>query len=474
MKIKNLGAVNGANLELNKLIVFTGNNNSGKTYVSYLLYGLLSALEENNFFKVIKIRDIQEFLEKHQEKVLKIEKEKVAEEYVNQAIKFLNHNENLMDIVIKNFKISKKDFEKFQLEVTEDDVRRILGDFCVEDNIYLYIIEGLELEVKVEDGVYIISKKGNYDKGILERFLEKKVNIEFLVMRLSYSLIKIPNVVYFPAERNGINVFKDELNEGRLKTYDTIMTTLQYANLKSQKDKEKMKSELLRQNLDLIFERQSSSVYPKPISDYINFLNSIKQDYTMNSKNSISSYLRNKILNGKYEIDSKNNMIMFRQKMGQKRYKAAIPFHVASSSIKSLYGLDYYLDNIGEIGDYLIIDEPELSLHPKNQVELAIVISMIIDSGIKVILSTHSDLFLRSLINIVLENKVNNKINSISERDVGLYYFDGKKVESYNNLLEISYFKNFDDDILILQNKYNDLIESLYEGEKIDEEMSDG
>ena len=30
------------------------------------------------------------------------------------------------------------------------------------------------------------------------------------------------------------------------------MTTLQYANLKSQKDKEKMKSELLRQNLDLI------------------------------------------------------------------------------------------------------------------------------------------------------------------------------------------------------------------------------
>ena len=247
------------------------------------------------------------------------------------------------------------------------------------------------------------------------------------------------------------------------------MTTLQYANLKSQKDKEKMKSELLRQNLDLIFERQSSSVYPKPISDYINFLNSIKQDYTMNSKNSISSYLRNKILNGKYEIDSKNNMIMFRQKIGQKRYKAAIPFHVASSSIKSLYGLDYFLDNIGEIGDYLIIDEPELSLHPKNQVELAVVISMIIDSGIKVVLSTHSDLFLRSLINITLENKVNNKIHSISESDVGLYYFDGKKVESYNNLLEVSYFENFDDTILKVQNDYNDLLDNLYEKENTDE-----
>ena len=85
------------------------------------------------------------------------------------------------------------------------------------------------------------------------------------------------------------------------------------------------------------------------------------------------------------------------------------------------------------------------------------------------VLSTHSDLFLRSLINITLENKVNNKIHSISESDVGLYYFDGKKVESYNNLLEVSYFENFDDTILKVQNDYNDLLDNLYEKENTDE-----
>lgn len=474
MRIENLGAVNTVNLTLDKLLIFTGNNNSGKTYTSYLLYGLLSTLSENNFFMVTKFKKIKEFLENHQERIFKIEKKEVENDYINQAIQFFNHNNYIMDMIIKNFKISKKNFEKFRLDVTEKDVRSILGDFCIKENINIFIIEGIEFEVKVDEDVYIISKTGNYNKDILEGFLSDKIKIEFLVMKLSNSLIKIPNVVYFPAERNGINVFKDELNENRLKTYDTIMTTLQYTNLKSQKDKEKMRRELLRQNLDLIFERQSNSVYPKPISDYINFLNSIKQDYVINSENSISMYLRDRILNGKYEIDSKNNTILFRQKKGKTRYKSAIPFHVASSSIKSLYGLDYYLDNIGKVGDYLIIDEPELSLHPKNQVELAVVISMIIDSGIKVILSTHSDLFLRALINIVLENKVNNKSNSISESDISLYYFSDKKVENYYNLLEITYFKNFDDDILNLQNKYNDLIESLYEDEKIDEEMSDG
>ena len=71
MEIKKLGAVDDVNLELNKLLVFTGNNNSGKTYTSYLLYGLLSALKENNFFKVIQLKEIKEFLENHQERIYK-------------------------------------------------------------------------------------------------------------------------------------------------------------------------------------------------------------------------------------------------------------------------------------------------------------------------------------------------------------------------------------------------------------------
>ena len=225
MRIKHLGAVNLSDLELNKLLVFTGNNNSGKTYTSYLLYGLLSALIENNFFKVIEKSFIKEFLKNNEKRELRIEKEKVEAEYVNQAINFLNNNEKLMDILINNFKISKKNFEKFRLEVTEKDVRSILGDFCSKENSNYNIIEGIELEVEADSDVYIISKRGSFNEERLERFLENKINIEFLVMRLSYNLINIPNVVYFPAERNGINVFKDELNENRLKTYDTIMTT---------------------------------------------------------------------------------------------------------------------------------------------------------------------------------------------------------------------------------------------------------
>ncbi|HBL8428967.1 TPA: ATP-binding protein, partial [Enterococcus faecium] len=145
--------------------------------------------------------------------------------------------------------------------------------------------------------------------------------------------------------------------------------------------------------------------------------------------NNIASYIRDEIIMGKYEIDEKDNSVSFRQKFGKNRYrKERIPFHVVSSSIKSLYGLDYYLENSSKEGDYLIIDEPELSLHPENQVKLAKVITDIVESKIKLITSTHSDLFVRELTNIVIENKLNsknNKKNKLSDKNIGIYNFVG-------------------------------------------------
>lgn len=62
MKINKLGVVNKMELLPNKLLIFTGKNNSGKTYTSYLLYGILSSLYENTFFEVISSKELLEFI----------------------------------------------------------------------------------------------------------------------------------------------------------------------------------------------------------------------------------------------------------------------------------------------------------------------------------------------------------------------------------------------------------------------------
>lgn len=461
MKINKLGVVNKMELLPNKLLIFTGKNNSGKTYTSYLLYGILSSLYENTFFEVISSKELLEFILDDNKRTISILKENVRTKYIEQAIKFINRH--LVDILVKNFKISEKYFDKFQYEITKNDIELFLGKFCNE-NPEDISINNIKFKITCDEKQYIIEKDGNYTYEIINSIRTDKFLKQFLIINLSNSLIKIPRPFYFPAERNGINVFKNELNENRLKTYDTIMNTLQYSKLKSKKDKEKLRKELLQQNLDLIFETQSSSVYPKPISDYISFLNGMRPDYEAKTQNielkNISSYIRDDIIHGKFEINSKDNTVTFRQKMGKTRYKAPLPFHVVSSSIKTLYGLDYYLDNVVKEGDFLIIDEPELSLHPENQIKLAKVIAMITDCGIRVVLSTHSDLFIRSLINILLRNKI-EKNQLLSESDTTIYNFDKGNVKTYKDILKISYFDNFDDSVMQLQDEYNNYLEEL-------------
>ncbi|MDK8393596.1 AAA family ATPase [Streptococcus pasteurianus] len=461
MKINKFGAVNKMELTPNKLLIFTGKNNSGKTYTSYLLYGILSSLAENQFFKVISSKKLLEFIVDDDQRAITISKESVKIKYIEQAINFID--EHLIDILVKNFKINEKNFDRFKHEITKEDIESFLGDFCNKSPKNISI-NNVKLKTTYNEGQYVIEKEGEFTYEIINSVRTDRFFKELLTDQLSNNLIKIPKVFYFPAERNGINVFKNELNENRLKTYDTIMNTLQYSKLKSKKDKEKMRKELLQQNLDLFFETQSNSVYPKPISDYINFLNSMRPDYESKSQNikleNISNYIRDDIIHGKYEINSKDNTVTFRQKMGKTRYKAPLPFHVVSSSVKTLYGLDYYLDNVVKDGDFLIIDEPELSLHPENQIKLANVIAMIADCGIKVILSTHSDLFIRSLINILLKNKIERN-QLLSENDITIYNFNKGNVEAYKDVLKISYFDNFDDSVMQLQDEYNNYLEEL-------------
>jgi hypothetical protein len=86
---------------------------------------------------------------------------------------------------------------------------------------------------------------------------------------------------------------------------------------------------------------------------------------------------------------------------------------------------------------------------------------MLIEKGIRIIISTHSDLFIRALTNIILDNKI-KKINTFTDSDVRIYNFEkNKKVEEIDKISEISYFANFDDTIKQVQNEYDDLIEKL-------------
>jgi ABC-type multidrug transport system ATPase subunit len=74
----------------------------------------------------------------------------------------------------------------------------------------------------------------------------------------------------------------------------------------------------------------------------------------------------------------------------------------AASTIKSLSALVFYLRYYAFEGQVLIIDEPEVNLHPENQVKIARLLARISNLGIKVIVSTHSDYIIREFNNLIM------------------------------------------------------------------------
>jgi predicted ATPase len=101
-------------------------------------------------------------------------------------------------------------------------------------------------------------------------------------------------------------------------------------------------------------------------------------------------------------------MYMPRKERG--RDKVAVPVYVASSSIKSLFLIDLYINSLAEKNGMLIIDEPELNLHPDNQRKMAGLLARLVNLGVKVLVTTHSDYLIRELNNRVMLNlEVENK-----------------------------------------------------------------
>ena len=69
----------------------------------------------------------------------------------------------------------------------------------------------------------------------------------------------------------------------------------------------------------------------------------------------------------------------------------------SSSTVRSLAELYFYLKHCASPGQLLMFDEPELNLHPSNQRLLAQLLAVLVNSGIKVFVTTHSDYFVREL-----------------------------------------------------------------------------
>ena len=145
--------------------------------------------------------------------------------------------------------------------------------------------------------------------------------------------------------------------------------------------------------------------------------------------------------------------------------EGVFPMSRTSSMISELapivVALKYWLNQ----GDFLTVDEPEAHLHPEMQRAMADLITDIVDSGITVILTTHSDFLLGELNNSIrkgrlkISNPVGKENNTTGYTDYNLYalFFERTDEGCIGSPLEVDPIKGID------ESTFSDVMRSLYQ-----------
>lgn len=452
VKIKDLGNIKEANIKLNNLVIFTGESNSGKTYLNYLLYALLdqrySFGNSGLFLDIAKQAKEKGLYEIELDKFIENNLEKIVNGFKNSFKRSLPQFFSTTQEMFKNFDIELNSHELYNMQELKRDSFSEKLTIGKNDLICELIKEEDSLKIS------IVVKDAKAPNDIYADFLEKHIS-EILMKPLYH------NTFILPAERSGLSLFYQELNSTR----NALINNLQKAKINPM--------DVIK---DLIL-----SKYPQPIADFIEFLNNTQ--YLKKSKSDLSditNYLHTEIISGKYKVD-KDGIQFLPYKTGYKsnNFQDKIDLHLSSSTVKTFFSLDFYITHLAKKDDVLIIDEPELNLHPDNQRKVARLIARLVNAGVKVILSTHSDYIIKELNNLImLSEEFSSKQDLMKkykynqteilnlENVSGYLVKDGEVIPLENSLNEGIIATTFDEVI----NKLNSVSDDIFYTKK--EEMS--
>ena len=410
VSLKNVGMLDEANFEVGDLTIICGENNTGKTYATYSLYGYLDYMR--NIREVLYYRargDISDDAEHDDIQEIRLTYNKIKE-------RLQKHMSDKSKIYEKHFLIGvmagkKDDFVnlEFNVEVSisMDEIKEAINIFLVSDELLIREKRRFE-HILYDDGLIIKPTSSIHKRDIADYMNILSDALLHVILRNNFIL---------SVERTGASIFQEELDFTKIAKLETLK--------RMARDEDVDVFEILDEKKQL---------YPKPVRDNINFIRSLKQlskkDSCFkedNSKNQEILKVLSNLVGGKYKVTDIG--ILFQPKKSRKGYN----IEIASSSVRSLLMLNFYILNTASKKDILMIDEPELNLHPNNQILIARLLVLLANAGIKVFITTHSDYIVREISNcIMLESLTDNQIDKFKNKGYTKEYkINHQKVKAY-------------------------------------------
>ena len=170
------------------------------------------------------------------------------------------------------------------------------------------------------------------------------------------------------------------------------------------------------------------------------------------------------ILRGTVEIDraAMTGYPQFAYRPAGWKRERRLPLMSASSMVSELAPVVLYLRHLVRRDNLLIIEEPESHLHPAMQVEFTRQLAAVVQSGIRVIVTTHSEWLLEELANIVRRSEIaEDGAPSLRPDQVGAWLFEDRRKGSVVSEIDLDesglYPSGFDDVAAALHNEWADI-----------------
>ena len=423
LDVENFGPIAEAkNIEFRPMTVFVGPSNTGKSYLAMLLHAMLQARQNRQYVRTVPYlrrlmpqgagNDVAAIFEETVELLMNTREYDSESSRVNISID--KYSAAARSQIFELLDQRKRDIaESFVNEITEffevrhlNDLRRgsgrtgdIMSIQLGDVDMNWYVKPGLETFTDSDDLRLTFHERfltRLIEGDVRDRFTRRSIT-QYVLDTLETKFHGILDSLYFPAARTGI-----------LMTHRaTTSSLIERAHWSGVEHEEK-----------------PSPTYHRIARDFLRLINDVvdAQRYRRNRSSGqivemLASRIEESLLRGRIRVeDAPFGPPEFEyqpDQIGDLR----VPMYRASSMVTEIAPIVAFLRAYVDIGDLLIVEEPEAHLHPAAQQKMAAMLAYLVRQGIRVMITTHSHYMVEAMGMFVCASGIgdNARVRSMGE-----------------------------------------------------------
>lgn len=378
----NLGMVNNAQIELNGITVITGLNDTGKSFISKGIYSIIKSINESeiniNIKRASTIGNLLNQIHYTHRQLIPFSQDKLA-----------NFTPATIQAKINDTILSKKGIKLDISDLITEYVERVIKD--IQDNSTNTKV--IESRIKVINQYHQqiiqyyadLSNAEKFEAYFNEEVIQKMFQgqINNVNNENASTIIKVKDgateLLNFSVDQNKTKINSDYIPVSTIFRDATIIETPIITNLERY----------------ITYTLAYTATQPVQLPSHYLDLTKKLNAASSNAANPFQEVLNNikRVIGGEVKFLPDQGGVVFVKANG-----AIIRVNNMATGIKS-FGLLQILLTSGviNVSSLLIIDEPEVHLHPKWELEYAKLLVLLSKAGVQIIISSHSPYFIQAI-----------------------------------------------------------------------------